>query len=477
MGTKPIAGRSSKETELVPPQSLEAEQSVLGSILKDDKAFDLVLTILKHEQVFYSQRHRRIFRAAMQLYMVSEPIDITTVSERLTQNGDLESVGGRSYLVELCEGVATTVNVVAHAEIVREKATLRQLSEAAREIDRDAFEATKPAREQLNTAEAKIFSIAETGAKSKLVSLSALTPIVADKLLKIDPSNQHDIFETRIADLNRVIRGLYRGESTFIAGEPSSGKTSFALDTCLFNLNWGRKIYFVSLDQRKMLLLLPDLAHWTPKNRLYSGQMSLEEKDQIGRYGAELARHDNFLIDDDPNMTVLDIRSEARRIKRQFGLDIVVIDYVQKIPPHGRLDNRHQEITEISRILTATAKDLDVAMVILSQLNRNRFQQKIDWESNNWNFPNMGMLRESGSLEQDASQILFPVVPIELLKVNYGEQSSYYQDALRAYPVKNGGKDLTTLAYMIVGKQKDGEKAVVECRRDAVRMRFYSEAR
>lgn len=458
---------------LEPPQSGDAEQAVLGAILKDPDALDLVMPILATEDCFYSPRHRVIFRAMVELYTTKNPTDITTVANYLIGCELLEKAGGRAYLVDLAESVASTAFVETHAKIVKDKSLLRRLIDTSNETARSAYVTEQPAEELIAAAEAGLFRLTDQRDSQKLSFAGDLVERLANDVLTFQPGQQGKWLETRIHQLNQKITGFFYGDLVIVAGSPSQGKTSFAMDFCLYNSNFKKKSLYVSIDQTKESFGLRLLSARTgySKTEMFTGRLTEAQKDLIAREAAKLALNQDIMIVDSPAVTALDIRSMARRIQRTYGLDILVVDYIQQIPGHRRFENRNLELTEISRILKETTKELNIVTVVLSQLNRgDRDRRAFDVEKKQWPFPNMSMLRESGALEQDANVVIFPWVPVEFLRSQWGDQSQQFIDTMRQFPW------LEHLAYVIVDKNKDGDKGVIECRRDKQRMMFYTEA-
>lgn len=467
-------------SHIQPPQDGEAEQAVIGSILKDQDALDSVVGILPDESYFYSPRHRTIYLAILELHRRQDPVDYVTVASQLLNTQKLETVGGRSYLVELAESVGSTINVVKYAETVKEKSILRRIIDVNNEVSRSATNGEQTSVEIINHLQSYLYALSQNENISKPVSLAERVISAADGALS--PQNQgNDIWlETRIADLNTKITGLFYGDYVIVAGDPSMGKTMFALDFVMYNANYGKKSFIVSLDQSTQSLAFRFLTGATgySKNRILSGQLSEDEKNQIGDASAHLSvALSNVYVNDNGGQTVIDIRTQARQLKRTVGLDILMVDYVQLIAPHRRGENRNLELTEQSRILNEIAKELNIVLVVLSQLNRtNAERYKFDPVKNYWRFPNKHMLRDSGSLAQDANVILFPYIPYEACKQAYGDQSDTFGKCEIEYEAKNG-TPLKNMGYVVVDKNKDGETGVVVCRRDPVRMRFFSQAR
>lgn len=471
--------RTKQGQKLEPPMALDAERAVLGSILKDPLAMDKVQSIIPRAVVFHAPKHRTIYRAMQRLYVKNEPTDIVTILPELGTLEDQREVGGRVYLVELVENVASTANVASYAKIVSDRYQSRRLIASCQEMMNSAYSQEIPVGELLDLWQQEAFSLgASQDRKADTVAVADVAMGFIDDALKRKP-DQHDRWlETRIADLNKRILGLFRGEMTIIAGPPSMMKTSCAIDICEWNRQWGHKSLFISLDQtmESFIYRLVSSRTGIPKTELLSGRMSETQRELVARTGAEIAGMNEMFITERTDRTVMDIRAEARKVKRERGLDILVVDYVQQIPPHAKFDNRNLEITEISRILKATAKELDIALILLSQINRTYASMTVNPKTDYWAFPNRAMLRDSGSLEQDANLILFPWIPDIIMRNKFGEKSAAYTDwaktIRKGFSIENRRR-----AYMIVDKFKDGETSIVDCVRDPEKMIMFSQAK
>lgn len=445
------------------------ELSLIGNLLKGQAPIDEVVGIVSAPQFFTGQYNRTIFEAVLGLYNSGEPIDLMTVLTRVQTAGTLEQSGGRAYMVEAMESVHTNYNILAHCEIIAEQYRLRTFGEKFGRLIDIATEPGAKSSDVMSLAEKALLEI-QSVEQIDVTRLMDVAQQYANNVLQGRTKQENRWIETRVADMNNKIMGFWRGDMTIIGGPPSMGKTKLALDTCLFNMNWNRKTLFISLDQTEESLVLRMLTSMTgiSKRDMYS-KLTPAQQDDLSRNAARLSLCDGFWIADRGDQTVIDIRSLARRIKRLHGLDVLVIDYVQMIPEHRRFENRNLALAEISRVLKATAKELDCVLICLSQVNRGGHDRPIDPVKGIWGFPDMSDLRDSGALEQDANVIIFPWVPYELCKKRFGEQSQRFADIQREVP------GIETLAYMIVAKNKDGWTGTIECRNNPERMQFYSE--
>jgi replicative DNA helicase len=400
-------GGSAGAEGLVPPHSVEAEQSVLGALLIDKTAWDQVADIVTTED-FYRPDHRLIFEALGELVAANLPADVVTVSEQLERRGRLTDVGGLAYLGTLAADTPTAANARSYAQIVRERALMRRLIEAGREIASSVFgDDGQSARELVNNAEQLVFAIAEQGVRtgSGAVRVSALLPGLIDK---IDEWHDHPDklrgLATGFTDFDNKTGGLRPGDLIIIAGRPSMGKTTLAVnmaENAALNPDKPASVAIFSMEmpaEQLVTRMLASIGH-VPLNSIRSGRISDDDWVRITSATGQLSEAKIF-IDESPGLTPTDLRARARRLKReQHGLDLVVVDYLHLMQVPGTKENRATEIAEISRGLKSLAKELKVPVIALSQLNRAV-------EQRNEKKPVMSDLRESGSIEQDSDMIL-----------------------------------------------------------------------
>jgi replicative DNA helicase len=392
---------------LVPPQSVEAEQSVLGALLIDTHAWDQVADIVTAAD-FYRTDHRMIFEALGELVAAGRPGDVVTVSEQLERHGRLVDSGGLAYLGTLARDTPTAANARSYAQIVRERALLRRLLEAGREIASSVFdEQGLSARELVDNAEKRVFEIAELGSRGRegAVRVSALLPSLIDKIDEwhTNPNKLRGL-ATGFTDFDKKTGGLRGGDLIIIAGRPSMGKSTLAVNMAEYaaiNPEIRARVAIFSMEmpsEQIVTRMLASIGH-VPLNSMRTGQISDDDWVRITAATSQLSEARIF-IDETPAMTPTELRARSRRIAReQGGLDLIVIDYLQLMQVQGNTENRATEIAEISRGLKALAKELDVPVIALSQLNRGVEQRQ---EKR----PVMSDLRESGALEQDADMIL-----------------------------------------------------------------------
>jgi replicative DNA helicase len=387
-----------------PPHSVEAEQAVLGGLMLDSNAWDAVADIVSAAD-FYRRDHRLIFEAVAEVVERRGPCDAVTVAEHLERKGLAEETGGLAYLGTLARDTPSAANVRTYAEIVRERAILRQLIEAGAQISSSVFEGGgRPANELVDEAERRVFEIAERGSRSRagFQSVREILPATVDRLDALHQSpGQLTGVTTGFHDLDRMTTGLQPGDLIVIAGRPSMGKTTLAINIAE-NAAVGRKvpaaIFSMEMSSEQLTLRMIASLGRVNQTRLRTGQCSDEDWSRINGAIAQLSEAPLF-VDETPALTPTEVRARARRLKRERGLGLIVVDYLQLMQVSGSKENRATEISEISRGLKALAKELQVPVIALSQLNRS-VEQRTEKK------PVMSDLRESGAIEQDADVIM-----------------------------------------------------------------------
>ena len=386
----------------VPPHNTEAEQSILSAILIENNTLQEVLEVLS-EQDFYREAHRKIFKAMVELFEKNEPADLVTLTNLLKERGLLGSVGGASYLAELVDTVPMAVNAAHYAKIVREKATLRCLIEQAASITTRCFEDRGDVENILDFAQRSIFDISENKIRPSFYSLA---DILTDTYKSVEEAYENKVLVTGVPTgyrrLDEKTSGFQPGDFIVIAGRPSMGKTALALNIARnATLETGQPTAVFSLEMSKEQLSLRMLSTEarTDSSRMRGGFLSESDLARINRAAGAL--YDLAIyIDDSPAISALEIRAKARRMKMEKGLGLVIVDYLQLMRGRASAERRDLEISEISRSLKALAKEVNVPVVALSQLNR-----KVEDRTNKR--PLLSDLRESGAIEQDADVILF----------------------------------------------------------------------
>jgi replicative DNA helicase len=418
------------------PQSPDAERSILGAILVENRAINRAQEILK-EGDFYREPHRKIFRAMSNLSEKSAAIDPVTVKEALARVGDLDAVGGPAYIASLVDGVPHSSNVEHYAKIVKEKAILRNLIEAGGQIISSAYEGSVEVEEVLDQSERLIFQIAQDQLRAGFVPMRT----IADQSLKTieQLAERRELvtgLPTGFPSLNEYTSGLQPSDMIVVAGRPGMGKTSFALNIAQHaGLREGKKVGIFSLEMSREQLfirLLTGMAR-IDAHRLRTGRLTKDEWARLTAAFGELAGIDVF-IDDTAGSSALEMRAKSRRLKLEQGLDLIIVDYLQLMRGRGRIENRTQEISEISRSLKELAKELHVPVIAISQLSRAPEQRGGDRR------PQLSDLRESGAIEQDADVVMF-----------------VYREELYKQTEENRGR-----AQLIIAKQRNGPIGTID---------------
>ncbi len=391
-------------SERVPPQNLEAEQSVLGAMLIDREAVISVSNLLNPED-FYSDKHQQLFAAMMAIFNRGEPVDLITVQDELRRRGQLDEVGGLTYLTSLINMVPTTANVRQYAMIVEQKATLRRLQTVARRIVDECY-TTEDMESTLLEAEKSVFAVTQRRATKGYIHIKdALVTAYGHLEYLYSSKGRTTGIPTGFRDLDQMTSGLQPSDLIIVAARPSVGKTAFTLNIARnAAVIGGAKVAFFSLEmsaeQLAMRLLASEAA--VDGHRLRTGQLEDQDWQRLGSGLATLAEA-SIYIDDTPNCPLMEVRAKSRRIAQEHGLDLIIIDYLQlmSVPPKpGQQTNRQQEISEISRSLKALARELKVPVIALSQLSRS-VEQRQDKR------PMLSDLRDSGAIEQDADMVAF----------------------------------------------------------------------
>jgi len=394
----------------LPPHSVEAEQSVIGGLLLENEALDKIADILSASD-FYRHDHRLIFKHIGKLIEHNRPADIVTVAESLENSAELSSVGGIAYLGALAQNTPTAANIRRYAEIVRERAIMRKLVEVGSGIAESAYAPQgRDAQQLLDEAEAKIFQIAEGGKRSSegFIDIKVLLPQVADRIdMLFSRDNPSDVtgIPTGFDDLDKMTSGFQGGDLIIVAGRPSMGKTAFSIniaENVALDTGLPVAIFSMEMSSTQLAMRMIGSVGRLDQHKMRTGRLEDEDWERLAAALGKLNEAPIF-IDEGAGLSSFDVRARARRLHRQCGkLGLIVVDYLQLMAaPAGRQgENRATEISEISRSLKALAKELDVPVVALSQLNRS-VEQRPDKR------PVMSDLRESGAIEQDADLILF----------------------------------------------------------------------
>jgi replicative DNA helicase len=432
--SRPVPGDAQIESLRLPPHSVEAEQAVLGGLLLSNSAWDRIGDLVS-ESDFYRQDHRVIWRCITRLVEDNKPADVLTVTEALKTTGEVQDVGGLAYLHQLASGTPSAANIRRYAEIVRERAIMRKLAEVGTSIADSAYSpAGRDAKQLLDEAETRILEIGESGNRTS-ESFATMSKLLAEVMTRLDELHKNPSAVTGKAtgfhDLDERTAGLQDGDLIIIAGRPAMGKTSFALNIAEHvGLELKLPVLIFSMEMGGSQLgnrFLSSVAR-VDAQKMRTGRLETSDWDKLGMALGKL-NEAPILIDETAGLNPMELRSRARRSWREYGgLGLVVVDYLQLMSPSSSgVENRATELGEISRGLKNLAKELQVPVIALSQLNRS-VEQRTDKR------PVMADLRESGSLEQDADLILF-----------------IYRDEVYNKESANPGE-----AEIIIGKQRNG---------------------
>jgi len=433
---------------LNPPHSIEAEESVIGSILMDPTILEDVLEEVRYSD-FYLEKHKIIFKTIEQLFSAAQAVDTVTLIDKLRNLGLLEKVGGEESLIHLAQVVPTTANIMYYANIVKEKALLRNLIKASSEIV-ESVRSVGDAKEILEFAEKRIFSIAEARATRTYESLSTIVPDVVDQVVEL--KNKYRRGElglvtgipTGFSSLDSITSGFHKSDLIIIAARPSMGKSSFALNLATnmtLKHNVGVAIFSLEMSKEQLANRIICYESRVDLQKVRTGQISDDEWSMITQVAGELT-DSKLVLDDEPGLDSRSLRAKARRIKREYDIQVLIIDYLQLMSgKSGNNESRQQEISEISRSLKLLARELDITVVALYQLSR-AVEQREDKR------PRLSDLRESGAIEQDADIVMFLY------------RDSYY---------KRRGEDDQKLVLnevheseLIIGKQRNGPVGTVK---------------
>ena len=442
--------KNSSISEKTPPQNLEAEQSLLGSLLIDRNAIIKIVELV-HKQDFYRDANGKIFETMLELYEMHEPIDLLSLSNRLNEKKLLEFIGGRTYLSSLASMVPTASHVIAYAKIVQKKSTLRRLINAATEISETAFKDTDDVSRLLDEAEQSLFQVSQRFLTRSFVSIKDVLHEAFDRIDELHKeSGKLRGIPTNFNDLDNMLAGLQKSDLIIVAARPSMGKTTLALDiarqvavkskipVAIFSLEMSKE----QLVDR-MLCSEANVDLW----KMRTGKLSSTgENDDFSRIGHAIGvlSESTIFIDDSAGANILEIRTKARRLQMEHGLGLIVIDYLQLMEGRGN-ENRVQEVSEISRNLKAIARELNVPVIALSQLSRGV-------EQRDTHIPRLADLRESGSIEQDADVVLF-----------------IYRDAMYKQDISPEKKNISDI---IIAKHRNGPTGKIQLFFDEKRVTF-----
>ncbi|MFA6819617.1 MAG: replicative DNA helicase [Bacteroidaceae bacterium] len=434
---KPLASQEENFTH-VQPQALDFEKVVLGAVMVDSDAYPMISEMLIPES-FYEHRNQLVFHAVQTLAIESKPIDVLTVTNKLKELGDLEEVGGPYYIAQLCENVNSSAHIEYHAGIIAQKYLARQLISYTSRVQTDAFDETKDVEELMQEAEAQLFEISQHNQKKDYTQID---PVIQEAYNMLHQAAQRTDGLSGIAsgfhELDKMTSGWQNSDLIIIAARPAMGKTAFAL-TMAKNIAVDQKIPIAlfSLEMSNVQLvnrLITNVCQ-IEGNKIRSGQLEPYEWSQLDLkikdlYGAPL------YVDDTPSLSIFELRTKARRLVREAGIKMIMIDYLQLMNASGmKFGSRQEEVSNISRSLKGLAKELNIPIIALSQLNRGVEQR----EGNEGKRPQLSDLRESGAIEQDADMVLF---------IHRPEYYHIFDDGK--------GHDVRGKAQIIIAKHRNG---------------------
>ena len=422
----------------VQPQATDVERVVLGALMIDKDAFSVVSELIRPE-TFYDPKHQKIYHAIQTLNMDENPVDIMTVIDQLKREGTLDEIGGAPYVLELSSQVASSANIEYHAKIIAQKSLARQLISYASMIETKAFDETQDIAELMQEAEGNLFTLSQTNMKKDYTQIDPIIAQATDILQKAS-ANTGDLtgIPSGFTKLDEITSGWQKSDLVIIAGRPAMGKTSFALSIAKnIAVDYNEPIAFFSLEMNNVQLVNRLISNTCEisGSKILSGQLSDEEWKRFDVKVRNLTGTPIY-IDDTPGLSIFELRTKARRLVREKGVKLIMIDYLQLMNANGiRFGNRQEEVSTISRSLKGLAKELDIPVLALSQLSRN-VENREGLEGKR---PQLSDLRESGAIEQDADMVLF---------VHRPEYYRLYEDA--------NGVDLRGKAQIIIAKHRKG---------------------
>ena len=424
-----------------PPYSEDAEQAVISAMLIDQEA---VLRAIEHvdDTMFYAERHRRIFRAMVVITERGGVVDPLTLSEELSRRGELDASGGKDYIGFLVDAVPTAANIEYHAQIVREKAILRRLIEVSTSIVAEAFEGRSTASQLLDEAESKIFAVSQQQTKDGFTRIKELLWPTMERIEALQRGGKTITgVASGFGELDEMTSGFQPADLVIVAARPSMGKTAFTLNIAqhaAIEHNVGVAFFSLEMSKGSLVQRMITAEARIDAQRLRKGMLRDDDFPRLARAAGILSSAPVW-IDDTPGMTLLEMRSKARRLKADANIGMVVVDYLQLMQGPTNSESRQQEVSQISRGLKALAKELNVPVIALSQLSRAPEQRTGDNKR-----PQLSDLRESGAIEQDADLIMF-----------------LYRQEFYDGPVDKDGNSLEGKAEVIVGKQRNGPTGIV----------------
>jgi replicative DNA helicase len=446
--SNPISGISGLDLGKVPPQAIDLEEAVLGAIMVERDAVIVASEILKAD-CFYKDSHQRIYKAIEGLYARHEPVDLYTVTQELHRNGDLQEVGGAVFLAQLTTKVGSAAHLEYHSKIVAQKYIQRELIRVSSDIQIRAFDDTVDVDDLLDYSEMELFKVAEGNIKRESQAISILVKQALDKIKEAGERKDNlSGIPSGFTHLDRLTSGWQQSDLVIVAARPSMGKTAFVLSMARnMGIDHNISVAFFSLEMSSIQLVNRLIVSETSisSEKIRSGRLDPDEVVQLTTKLDDL-RNAKIFIDDTPALSIFEFRAKCRRLKTQFDIDIIIIDYLQLMTgPTETKGNREQEVSIISRSLKAIAKELNVPIIALSQLNRS-----VETRGGNKR-PQLSDLRESGAIEQDADLVIF---------IHRPEYYGFKED--------ENGNSYEGIAEIIVAKHRNGKT-------DDIRLRWRSE--
>ena len=426
---------NSEILDRLPPQNLDAERAVLGSLILDPQMCDEVALILRDVD-FYADANQRLYRNLLAMHEQGKRIDITLLVERLKQEGEYEAIGGAAYLAEVAQSVPYAANAAYYAEIVRNKATVRELIHASTEILRDAWDPTYDPKELLSHSEEKIFAVHDRRSTDRVTHIEHLLMEAFDRIDARLAKGAGDATPTHFRDLDSKTGGLHPGEFIVLAARPSMGKTALATNIAENVAILSRvPVLFVSLEMARLELAQRLLCSQgsIDGSKFRSGFITADEREKLVEASTKLSQSPLY-IDDTPSRTVTEIAACARRLKRKENLGLIIIDYLQLVQPDDPRDPRQEQVAKMARRLKALSRELSIPIICLAQLNR-----QVEATGKEEHRPRLSHLRESGAIEQDADVVMFV------------HREEYYHTKEKAEELGLVGQGL-----LILAKQRNG---------------------
>ncbi|WP_448873349.1 replicative DNA helicase [Desulfobulbus propionicus] len=424
-------------SSMIPPQSIEAEQAVLGTVLLQDKALLKIVDVLKPDD-FYREAHKTIFTAMITLFEKREPHDLITVTSLLNDQNKLDRVGGASYLASLTDIIPFSGTLMHHAQLIRKKSILRKLIQTTSEVTARCYDTQDDIESLIDQAEKTIFEIAHSNKGQGFEPMSSIVPRAFDRITALFDKQEHITgVATGYDELDRLTAGLQPAELIILAARPSMGKTALSMNIVQHAALIGKvpvAVFSLEMSMESLALRMLCSIGRIDSQRIRTGKLHDNDWPKLTRATGMLADAPIY-IDDTAGLTVLEMRAKARRLKSEHNLGLIVVDYLQLMQGKSNSENRTQEISEISRSLKAMAKELNVPVLALSQLNRS-LENRTDKR------PQLADLRESGAIEQDADVIMF-----------------IYRDEVYNHAEDNPNRGL---AEVIIGKQRNGPTGMIK---------------